>query len=564
MYSSGFRMPEELLKGKKGEQKEEIEDEPAITAKNMEEQRLAILNALNLSQTETMMEANKIPVADNRDDLRKKLVFNLDKEVDRLKRHCETMMLRKKLADNEANQQKEVGRDFPISDEEANKLIYLDEGRMQVQKNRFSILSPDNMNYEDLEELKNQHAEKLRDMEEEYSRFRRSPPSHPLNDEDYDSMTYEELIKLRKEHEGRLQLLEEEFERNKEDLAKSSKFETKPRYHNGIHISKSPLDYPPPNYKSSTRSPKKASNYSPKKTSALREEQRPPLSPTHEQYLTKYKKYVDLKNKKEEFVGELEKGEKDDWDKYTKGIESPHKKGIEMKQAIDEDENRLNCKFSGYATDIAENQASMTVTRPVDDTAALMPLKQKDKDSFVALRDLYNSLDTEGGNSVDANALITAIMRDKSICSLFYIKGISDLNKVLPKIQMEKEGFLSWSEFVELIFIHKRSVKIKDIPEEKPIQRTTTLKKNASFQALREARKRRISPHPFTRPKSVKPSKLNRSIESFQRLTGDDYKRYYNSANKNDPGLNITVPKPFKFTERDQEKKNKKYYRTTT
>ncbi len=133
-------------------------------------------------------------------------------------------------------------------------------------------------------------------------------------------------------------------------------------------------------------------------------------SPEAQKYLKKYKEFVEVKNKKDEFVEELERGNKERWDKYTKGVDSPSKKGQELKEVLVPPPTR-KCNFSTYSAVIGEPSSLQTagVTMKVsplspelerkdvakqEEEAILKALRDKDREAFLALRQLYNALDT--------------------------------------------------------------------------------------------------------------------------------------------------------------------------
>ncbi len=86
------------------------------------------------------------------------MATNLEKEIDRLKRQSETIQLRRSLARGEVPGQSEpqAERERGLREQQTNDRsthIHLDAGRVQTIKARPSHLAPDNMSYEDLEEL---------------------------------------------------------------------------------------------------------------------------------------------------------------------------------------------------------------------------------------------------------------------------------------------------------------------------------------------------------------------------------------------------------------------------
>lgn len=97
---------------------------------------------------------------------------------------------------------------------------------------------------------------------------------------------------------------------------------------------------------------------------------------------------------KQEFVEELEKTNK--WDKYAKDI----------KEKFEEKENKFKCEFSAFPSETLEkgikpeDQASAEVfylndpnKKIIEEEKGLLPLKDKEKEAFISLRNLYNAFD---------------------------------------------------------------------------------------------------------------------------------------------------------------------------
>ncbi len=123
------------------------------------------------------------------------------------------------------------------------------------------------------------------------------------------------------------------------------------------------------------------------------------MDPESQRYLNKYKEYLEVKTKKDDFVNAIENVKKERWDKYTKGPESPHKKGKELKEMLTP-EPAERCEFSVYEAGKGPTlKAEVSISRPGEEAAALKTLKDRDREAFIALRELYNSLDTVFGFS---------------------------------------------------------------------------------------------------------------------------------------------------------------------
>eukprot|EP00826_Nyctotherus_ovalis_P046992 TRINITY_DN5354_c0_g2_i1.p3 TRINITY_DN5354_c0_g2~~TRINITY_DN5354_c0_g2_i1.p3 ORF type:complete len:102 (+),score=43.02 TRINITY_DN5354_c0_g2_i1:691-996(+) len=97
---------------------------------------------------------------------------------------------------------------------------------------------------------------------------------------------------------------------------------------------------------------------------------------------------MELKIKKDEYVEELERSKKEDWDKYTKGPESQHIKGMELKTLIDPAPDYI-CQFSSKVMKPVSPPKSNVLAKE----ETLKTMSDKNKVAFILLRELYNSLD---------------------------------------------------------------------------------------------------------------------------------------------------------------------------
>jgi len=112
--------------------------------------------------------------------------------------------------------------------------------------------------------------------------------------------------------------------------------------------------------------------------------------PNAEPYLARFKSYMEIKTKKEKYADELEHSKREDWDKYTKGPESYHKKGIEMKTIINP-APKCECEFSAITIKPITKNIDIKVSKTEDEV--LKTLKPKDREAFISLREIYNHLD---------------------------------------------------------------------------------------------------------------------------------------------------------------------------
>ena len=127
----------------------------------------------------------------------------MESEVQRLRRQSETMQLRRALTakDTEA-------RSHPVSyktethppeqDKESSQVIHEDDYRLQLIKSRPRNLVPENMSYDDLEELKESHTEKLKQLKDAYAQMTgKSEKQTPNTAELSGDLTYEEMAWMR-------------------------------------------------------------------------------------------------------------------------------------------------------------------------------------------------------------------------------------------------------------------------------------------------------------------------------------------------------------------------------
>ena len=144
--------------------------------------------------------------------------------------------------------------------------------------------------------------------------------------------------------------------------------------------------------------------------------------------------------------------------------------------------------------------------------------------------------------------------------SLFYLERINDLRPHLNELRPEKQGCLTWAEFLELLFIHKRSVKPIPTPDVSIIAKANieggknytietknppnikyhTIKEKLHGESRRVKRELHRTFSEVMRTKSrptihQKPMSINRSMNDLRES-------------------NITIPKPFKFSEREESK----------
>lgn len=122
---------------------------------------------------------------------------SLEEEIERLRRHSETLKLRRSLAEKEAkSEDNKYGELREEVEENGGKLIYLDDYRLQAIKNRPQTLALENMSYEDLEDLKDQHKAKLEELKNNYLNSKEAT-NRVGTEGNLEGITYEQLILIR-------------------------------------------------------------------------------------------------------------------------------------------------------------------------------------------------------------------------------------------------------------------------------------------------------------------------------------------------------------------------------
>jgi len=119
----------------------------------------------------------------------------MEKELERLRRHLETLKLRHNQGAKKAKEQSNT-KDILKAEIEVNggQLIHYDEDRLQAIKYRPQSLALDNLSYEKLEDLIEAHNEELENLKNEYSKYRSKGISLSTIPE---GLTYEEATKMR-------------------------------------------------------------------------------------------------------------------------------------------------------------------------------------------------------------------------------------------------------------------------------------------------------------------------------------------------------------------------------
>jgi len=167
-------------------------------------------------------------------------------------------------------------------------------------------------------------------------------------------------------------------------------------------------------------------------------------------------------------------------------------------------------------------------------------------------------------NAVDIGKIMSKLEQNKKIKGMFHLKSTNELKKYLSELGLEHSSYLSWADFLDLLFAHKRAIKKTESPEVSPS------KKEPKKKVIREIKEKedpkRFQKWAISRKQSLPRAKSVRAKREIERsfnegnirdsvLTSMDYKR--NQSVRDLREASVTIPKPFKFTERDASTKRK-------
>ena len=126
------------------------------------------------------------------------------------------------------------------------------------------------------------------------------------------------------------------------------------------------------------------------------------MSPERQQFESKFKRYRDVKERSGSEIKEVPKK----WNKFDYLSDSPHKKGHRVKFP---EHLSIFGKRLTLLVGFVEKKPKVTKITPTIEKGkvqpaheeTLLPLKPKEKEVFMALRDFYNSLDNVSFNRVN-------------------------------------------------------------------------------------------------------------------------------------------------------------------
>jgi hypothetical protein len=141
--------------------------------------------------------------------------------------------------------------------------------------------------------------------------------------------------------------------------------------------------------------------------------------------------------------------------------------------------------------------------------------------------------------------LLIDLNRNEKIKSIFFIRDRSDLDEVLDNLKVTNEGYLSWNEFVELLFTYKHTARAKNVK----VMST----KEAKDLTLKDKKDNGMKREGLVRVKEeLKPimehklkSDLKEKDLGKYKMSSLDYKTEYPKPKQKVEDKKITVPKPF-------------------
>ena len=117
------------------------------------------------------------------------------------------------------------------------------------------------------------------------------------------------------------------------------------------------------------------------------------------------------------------------------------------------------------------------VRKSVNKDKLFLRFNTKEKELFIAVREIYNKLDVENKNSVGFNEILNELALNTKFKDIFSIENPLELEGELNELELEKPEFLTWQELLRLLFKHKpinfeskREIKRKKIPKKQKIK----------------------------------------------------------------------------------------------
>lgn len=139
-----------------------------------------IMAQLNLNQNASKYSGTKLGAS--KEQTKKDLVFGIDKEMEKLKRQAENISMRREMAKRieEGGRPKDTNEPSPAEIEAAelqkdiraldpvHNIIHAHPERVQVIRHKISNLGLENLNPEQIEQLRKKHELAMKEVEEQY------------------------------------------------------------------------------------------------------------------------------------------------------------------------------------------------------------------------------------------------------------------------------------------------------------------------------------------------------------------------------------------------------------
>lgn len=264
------------------------------------------------------------------------MIENLEKELEKLKRTEENIKVRKHIATkgdrsilDETEEDRQRAKNKAIEEEmksAGNNVIHADQKRIQIMRHRVGQLdSVKSIPYEELETMRTETAARLKELEEQYWGMREGTiTSNKVKNDDYTTPVASK---------GILKNKSDKKEADPESLAKP-KFD----YRN---LKKN---------KSGGGSPSKSRSRSKsiKGKGKIEKSLSPPaaVDPRQQIYEAKFEKYLANKKAKQEQDRKRSERKPEDFDIYTKGIDSPSKMTKRFRNTGDPTIAKLSGKYN--------------------------------------------------------------------------------------------------------------------------------------------------------------------------------------------------------------------------
>jgi hypothetical protein len=184
------------------------------------------------------------------------------------------------------------------------------------------------------------------------------------------------------------------------------------------------------------------------------------VSPGRKQYEKKYEKYLREKEVKTPEVKERR------WKNFDTGVKGRPRM-------------KLPEHLMGHAKPIRS-----VVKKNGKKSELLLIFNVKEKEVFVVLREMYNKLDVNNENSVDFNKILNELTDNTKLQDIFSIEDPLELEEESNELELEKPGFITWQELLQLFFKHNpiNLESKKEIQKKRPKKKKT--KKRKSEQKL--------------------------------------------------------------------------------